>query len=54
MIFKRLHIINVAQDRINPRMTAHGLQCSEALFVNEHFTRRIVELSHTESKLLLD
>ena len=39
---------------IHPVVRSHPLTRCKALFVNQHFTRRIVELSHEESTLLLD
>ena len=38
---------------IHPVVRVHPDTQRRALFVNEHFTRRIVELSHEESELLL-
>ena len=38
---------------IHPVVRTHPDSGQQALFVNEHFTRRIVELSHEESELLL-
>lgn len=39
---------------IHPVVRTHPATRRKALFVNEHFTRRIVELSHTESKVILN
>ena len=39
---------------IHPVVRVHPETQRRALFVNEHFTRRIVELSHPESALLLE
>ena len=38
---------------IHPVVRIHPVTKRKSLFVNEHFTRRIVELSHEESELLL-
>ena len=38
---------------IHPVVRIHPVTRDRALFVNQHFTRRIVELSHDESELLL-
>jgi taurine dioxygenase len=38
---------------IHPVVRVHPETGRRSLFVNEHFTRRIVELSHEESKMLL-
>ena len=37
----------------HPLVRAHPVTGRKSLFVNEHFTRRIVELSHAESDMLL-
>ena len=39
---------------IHPIVRVHPVTHRKSLFVNEHFTRRIVELSHEESRMLLD
>jgi taurine dioxygenase len=39
---------------IHPVVRIHPVTKRRALFVNQHFTRRLVELSHDESRLLLD
>ena len=39
---------------IHPVVRIHPQTGRRALFVNQHFTRRLVELSHDESQLLLD
>ena len=39
---------------IHPVVRVHPDTQRKVLFINEHFTRRIVELSHQESRLLLD
>jgi taurine dioxygenase len=39
---------------IHPVVRIHPVTKRKALFVNQHFTRRLVELSHEESNLLLD
>jgi taurine dioxygenase len=38
---------------VHPVVRVHPVTRRRSLFVNEHFTRRIVELSHAESELLL-
>ena len=38
---------------IHPVVRVHPVTGRKSLFVNEHFTRRIVELSHDESDMLL-
>ena len=38
---------------VHPVVRVHPVTKRKSLFVNEHFTRRIVELSHDESDLLL-
>lgn len=38
---------------IHPVVRVHPVTGRKSLFVNEHFTRRIVELSHEESNMLL-
>lgn len=38
---------------IHPVVRVHPVTGRKSLFVNEHFTRRIVELSHEESEVLL-
>jgi len=39
---------------IHPVVRVHPETGRRVLFVNEHFTRRIVEMSHRESEMLLD
>ena len=39
---------------VHPVVRIHPVTKRKALFVNEHFTRRIVELSHKESDMLLN
>ena len=39
---------------IHPVVRIHPVTQRKSLFVNEHFTRRIVELSHEESRVWLD
>ncbi len=41
------------QRAIHPVVRVHPVTGRKSLFVNEHFTRRIVELSHEESDVLL-
>ncbi|MEE8508651.1 MAG: TauD/TfdA family dioxygenase [Myxococcota bacterium] len=38
---------------VHPVVRVHPVTMRKSLFVNEHFTRRIVELSHEESDMLL-
>jgi len=38
---------------VHPVVRVHPISKRKSLFVNEHFTRRIVELSHPESEMLL-
>ena len=38
---------------VHPVVRVHPVTNRKSLFVNEHFTRRIVELSHHESDMLL-
>jgi len=38
---------------VHPVVRVHPVTARKSLFVNEHFTRRIVELSHEESEVLL-
>jgi taurine dioxygenase len=38
---------------VHPVVRVHPVTRKKSLFVNEHFTRRIVELSHAESDMLL-
>lgn len=38
---------------VHPVVRVHPITRRKSLFVNEHFTRRIVELSHEESQMLL-
>jgi taurine dioxygenase len=44
---------NSDQMAIHPVVRVHPVTGKKSLFVNEHFTRRIVELSHEESDALL-
>ncbi len=39
---------------IHPVVRRHPVTGKKSLFVNEHFTRRIVEMNHQESQVLLD
>lgn len=41
------------QMTVHPVVRVHPVTRRRSLFVNEHFTRRIVELSHEESQMLL-
>lgn len=41
------------QMAVHPVVRVHPVTGRKSLFVNEHFTRRIVELSHDESEVLL-
>jgi taurine dioxygenase len=41
------------QMAMHPVVRVHPVTRKKSLFVNEHFTRRIVELSHRESEMLL-
>ncbi|MFT5695999.1 MAG: taurine dioxygenase [Myxococcota bacterium] len=38
---------------VHPMVRVHPVTGKKSLFVNEHFTRRIVEMSHAESEVLL-
>jgi taurine dioxygenase len=44
---------NPGQMSIHPVVRVHPVTGRKSLFVNEHFTRRIVELGHEESDVLL-
>jgi taurine dioxygenase len=44
---------NVDQFAVHPVVRIHPVTKKKSLFVNEHFTRRIVELAHEESEALL-
>jgi taurine dioxygenase len=39
---------------IHPVVRVHPVTGRKSLFVNQHFTRRVVELSHEESRMLID
>jgi taurine dioxygenase len=41
------------QMSVHPVVRTHPVTGRKSLFVNEHFTRRIVELSHRESEMML-
>jgi len=41
------------QATVHPVVRVHPVTGKRALYVNEHFTRRIVEMSHAESQVLL-
>ena len=45
---------NPEMTAIHPVVRVHPVSKRRSLFVNQHFTRRLVELSHDESRLLLD
>lgn len=45
---------NPEMTAIHPVVRVHPASKRRSLFVNQHFTRRLVELSHDESRLLLD
>ncbi|MCP5059729.1 MAG: taurine dioxygenase [bacterium] len=44
---------NPERNAIHPVVRLHPVTGQKSLFVNEHFTRRITELSHDESEMLL-